>query len=250
MRNQSLVCSLVVIAVIGAGACAHDPLSKHDEIQVSLRYQGTTYELTQSLWITPFFHDGGRRLLLRSPPDEQVLLESPGGEPILPGAVEGVLPAGTKISVLRVSFPEEGWNRVTRPIIAPRDRPWLEFGLAGKSRCDNMPPCYVFVLPPDLKSQDAVFARVSEVLTDKPIDQEVAALPAADQHAVFTRQLGPGISPRGLELAFGPPLIRNIHGSETERLEDWTWQSEKKARVAHLKNGVVVSTEEQVLAAQ
>ena len=51
MRNQSLVCSLMVIgsAIVGAGACAHEPLSKHDEIQVSLRYQNATLELTQSM---------------------------------------------------------------------------------------------------------------------------------------------------------------------------------------------------------
>ncbi len=207
-------------------------------MQVDLRYRNMSFELAQSMFIVPFFDDDSRRLLLRVPPNEEILLETPKGAPILPGAVEGVLPAGTHVTVSKVSF-WGGWTQLTRPIVTPRDRPWVEMTVAGHPA----QPAFVLVLPPNLASSDAFFEKAAALLTDKPVDQEVASLPAADQEAVRTKKLVPGISARGLELAFGPPLRKDIHGDDTTRLEDWTWRSETMVRTAHLKDGVVASVD-------
>jgi hypothetical protein len=206
-------------------------------MQVNLRYQNVTFQLAQSLWIGPFFADGSRRLLSRMPPGEDILLETPEGKPMAPGAATGVLPAGTKVTVLRVSFPTT-WENVSRPIGTPRDEPWVELGIDGKSGPDA-----ILLLPPTLATVDAVFEEVSHYLSEKPIADEVAALSPADQHAIATKELAAGISERAVELSFGMPNFRHIYGEGTDRIEDWTWYTDTTIHSVHLKSGVVDSFE-------
>lgn len=206
-------------------------------MQVNLRYQNVTFELAQSLWVGPFFRDDSRRLLSRAPPGEDVLLQTPEGKPIPPGPATGVLPAGTKMTVLKVSFPTT-WDKVTRPLLTPRDQPWVELAVNGKAGADA-----ILLLPPGLSSLDAVFEEVSHYLSEKPVADEVATLPPADQHAISTRELAAGISQRAVELTLGMPNFRHVYGDGTSRIEDWTWYSDTTIRTVHLKNGVVDSFE-------
>lgn len=218
--------------------CSHTTLTDRERTEVVTRYRNAPYELAQSLWVTSFFRDDSRRLLLRVPPAEDVLLVTPKGEPILPGPVEGVIPAGTKVTVLRVTFPG-GWEEVSRALVTPRDRMWLELTVEGKPSTQ----IYVLVLPPDLRNGQAVLSYVSTFLSEQQVAKEVAALSPADRHAVETKELAVGLTPRGLELAFGKPLRRDIHGDGTVRVEEWTWKSDTTQRIAHLKDGLVERVE-------
>jgi hypothetical protein len=233
----SVVCALLL------SACSHTQLTDRERQEIVNRYRLSPYELAQSLWVTPFFRDDSKRLLLRVPPAEDILLVTPKGEPILPGPPEGVLPAGTKVVATRVTFPG-GWEDVSRALVTPRDRMWLELTVEGKPAGIT----YVLVLPPDLKNGPSVLHYVSSFLSEQQVAREVARLSPADQHAITTKELAAGTSARGLELAFGEPLRREIHGDGTTRLEDWTWRSDTMNRVAHLKDGVVESVETKALA--
>jgi hypothetical protein len=216
-------------------ACSHVQLSEREQMQVNLRYQNVTFQLAQSMWVGPFFRDDSRRLLSRMPPGEDVLLQTPEGKPIAPGPATGVLPAGTKMTVLRVSFPTS-WDKVTRPILTPRDQPWVELAVNGKAGADA-----ILLLSPGLPTLETVFEEVSHYLSEKPVQEEVAALPPADQRAVETKELAAGISQRAVELAFGMPNFRHVYGEGASRIEDWTWYTDTTIRSVHLKDGVLDS---------
>ena len=228
---------LVLSTAASLAGCATTGISDRDQMQVSLRYSNAHLELAQSMWVGPFWRDDSRRLLSVVRPGEDVMLVTPQGAPMSPGEPTGILPAGTKVTVLKVTF-ATGWEMTTRPLLTPRDRPWIALAVSGQPS-----PEYMLVLPPDPKNEDDVFAVVGKLLTDQPVDEEVAKLSPADQKAVTAKELVAGLSMRALELAFGPPLLRRIYGEKDGPAEEWTWQSDTTRQIAHLKNGVVASVE-------
>lgn len=238
MRKELAAC-LLAFASTAAFGCAHQELTDHERIQVSERFHGANLELAQSMWIAPFFRDDARRLLLRVPPDENIVMVTPEGKPMLPGAVMGVLPAGTHVTVLKVDFPG-GWQ--TLQILEPRDRPWVELAT------DKPEPAYVLLLPPDLKDEDDALKKISPLLTAQPLDHDIAALSDADRAAINTKILTPGITARAVELAWGPPLQRDekiaIKDGVKSENDEWTWRSDTQYRVVHITDGVLVSQEQ------
>lgn len=229
-----------LVLALAAAACATPTvLSSYQRSQVELRYKGQPRELKSSMYVAPFFRDASRRLLSLDPPGEVELLVTPEGKPIPPGDALEVLPAGTRVTVLDVAFPTR-WSTLTRPLMTPRDRPWLELAVEGRPTS----PAYVIPLRPDVKSDDDVAAELDKILSKEDVAARVKALPPPDQLAVRTKQLAVGLSTQALELAFGTPALRKIYGQGSSVAEDWTWKSDAGVvRSAHVKDGQVVSVE-------
>jgi hypothetical protein len=232
------VCFLTVLALAVSSGCATTQLSDHDRSQLSERYTSTSFELAHSMWVSAFFQDESHRLLSSAPPDEVELLDRPNGTPMIPGLVRSVLPAGTSVKVVHISF-STTWENLNRPVLTPRDRTWVELAVAGQAT----PPTFVLLIRPNVKNEGEVMEEIGKLLTDKPIDVEVKKLSDADRKAIATRELAAGLTSRALELMFGTPVLKRINGDGTTTLEDWTWRSDVAARTAHIKDGVVVSFE-------
>ncbi len=236
MRFSALIvaCSTLVLS----SGCVHYQLSSHEQTQVTLRVQGAPRQLARSLWVTPFFRDDSKRLLTGDRPEDVELLVTPAGAPISPGDIQEVLPAGTHVKVQTVSFPST-WENVSRPILTPRDRPWVELIVDGRPATT----LYVLVLRPDLKNEDDAIAEIGKWLTVDKLDEEIARLPVADQTAIRTRELVIGLSVRALELALSPPSLKRIYGDGAVRAEDWTWHTPQGDRIASVRDGLVAKVE-------
>jgi hypothetical protein len=220
-------------------ACATTQVPARDRMHVDLRYTNEVRQLRASVLVTPFFRDASRRLLLQQPPEETELLVTGRGAPISPGPVQEVLPAGTRMRVLKVRFPT-GWESFTRPLMTPRERTWVELTVEGR----GIDVAYTIAMRPDLKSEDEVVAEMDKWLTIDDVAAEVAQLPEADRKAVETRTASAGIHQRALELAFGPPLVRRIQGEGASVTEEWVWRSDLGTQhVASVVDGVVRSYE-------
>lgn len=230
---------ILTLGFLLASACATTQLSPRDRLHVELRFTNQPRELASSMFVAPFFRDDSRRLLSRQPPDELELLVTPRGKPVLPGEALELLPAGTRVTVVSVGFPT-AWEAFSRPLMTPRDRPWVELAVEGRP----VSPAYVLVLRPDVASEEEVAAELDKLLTRDDVAAEVLTLPAADQRAVRTRELAPGLTRRGLELAFGTPNLRRIYGDGVGVAEEWIWKSDLDVRrTAFLRDGVVLRVE-------
>lgn len=233
-------CAMLVTALAATG-CATTLMPERERLHSELLWKNESRELATSVWVSPFFRDGSRRLLTLDPPNEVELLVTPDGQPILPGEAIEVLPAGTRVTVLSVGFPTR-WASVARPLMTPRDQPWLELAVAGRS---SQTP-YVVVLPPEMKTQEEVSRVIGKWLAPVGVDDEVRALPAQDRTVIATKQLETGVSRRALELAFGSPNLRRVYGEGESVMEEWTWVSDlKQRRTAWLRDGVVERVEVQ-----
>ena len=236
MRPMSLRSASLLLLLC---SCATTSMSSRERLHVELRWKGEARELATSVWVAPFFRDDSRRLLTLDHPDEVELLVTPKGETIPPGEAIEVLPAGTRVTVLRVGFPT-GYEAVTRPLMTPRDQPWLELAVEG--RPSDQP--YVVVLPPEMTSDEEVTKQIEKWLARPGLAQEVSALPEIDRRVIATKQLEPGASRRALELAFGTPNTRKVFGEGESVAETWTWVSDLgQRRTAHVKDGVVARVE-------
>jgi hypothetical protein len=108
-----------LVLALFLSACATTQVSSRDQLHVDLRTKNQARQLKASVLVTPFFRDASRRLLLMQPPDETELMVTPRNEPISPGNVLEVLPAGTKVRVLAVRF-ATGWESFSPPPRSPR----------------------------------------------------------------------------------------------------------------------------------
>ena len=220
-------------------ACATTAVPGRERDQVNLALTNQVRQLSQSVLVTPFFRDATRRLLLTQPPDEVELVINPRGGRKSPGKVLEVLPAGTPVRILSIDYPT-WWTSLTRQLITPSERPWLEVAVEGRTAI----PAYVIALRPNLRSADESFDEILRFLTPDDVAGEVARLPETDRHAVQTRELTEGLTMRAVELAFGRPNLRDVRGDGTDVVEDWTYRSDAGVRrVLHFRGGVVAGLE-------
>ncbi|MFM2153027.1 MAG: hypothetical protein RL199_1462 [Pseudomonadota bacterium] len=220
-------------------ACATTAVPGRDRDQVNLALAGQVRQLAQSVVVAPFFRDATRRLLLTQPPAEVELVVNPRGGRKAPGEALEVLPAGTRVRVVTVDYPTV-WTALTRQLITPSERPWLELVVEERSPT----PSYVFALRPNLRSADESFDEILRFVTPDDVAGEVARLPGPEQHAVRTRELATGLSMRAVELAWGRPNLRDVRGDGTDVVEDWTWRSDAGVRrVVHFRAGLSTGVE-------
>jgi hypothetical protein len=164
---------------------------------------------------------------------------NPRGGRKSPGKVLEVLPAGTPVRILSIDYPT-WWTSLTRQLITPSERPWLEVAVEGRTAI----PAYVIALRPNLRSADESFDEILRFLTPDDVAGEVARLPETDRHAGQTRELTEGLTMRAVELAFGRPNLRDVRGDGTDVVEDWTYRSDAGVRrVLHFRGGVVAGLE-------
>jgi len=232
-----LGCSSLVLAL--TASCATVSLPEHARAAVESSLLNKPRQLAVSVWVAPFFHDASRRLVTVAPPDETDLVVTPRGEPIRPGAALEVLPAGTKVRVLRFDHPD-ALSLLQRPLVSPRECTWVELLVEGRGADVS----YVFVAPPDVDTEDELNAALAPLLTTNDVRAEVAALPALDRHAVLGKLALPGTGTRALELALGSPYYRKRFGDGSALVETWTFRSDARDREVRVKNGVVVEVVE------
>lgn len=170
--------------------------------------------LRVAVYVGPFFGDGSRVLLSDRPISELSLLESPGGQPILPPAPTRILPPGTPVFVDSVQFPT-GTIVWSRPVTTPRYNPWLLASVEGERR-----PA-VLVLSSESQSADDVVAEVGRVLTADDPTPIFAALPEPVRDAIREKALVEGMTRQAVAMAWGYP--DRIVMDRPTQAEEWFW---------------------------
>jgi len=231
--------AILSVTLLLSTACATTAVPRRDRTHVNLALTNQSRQLAQSMLVAPFFRDATRRLLLTQPPEEVELVVNPRGGRKSPGDLLEVLPAGTPVRILTVDYPTP-WVALTRQLITPSERPWLEMAVDGRP----VEPAYVVALRPDLKTADESFDEILKFLTPDDVAAEVAALDEAGREAVRTRELGPGLAMRTVELAWGRPNLRDVRGDGQDVVESWTWTSDAGVRrTVRFKGGISTGVE-------
>ena len=162
--------------------------------------------------------------LLGGPLEEQ--------EPRWPGRSEGILPAGTPVQLLDVSFPGAEANAV-RPEGTPRDQVWLRLGLPGGSTA-------ILPLPDRARSQQEFWGAVGQWVSRLDPALQTAGWNDAVIEAVRSRHTVIEMPETAVVAAWGPPIRREQRFEAGARRETWTWPG--GARKAEFLDGQLVES--------
>jgi hypothetical protein len=213
MRRLAAPASLALLALLASCATPSLLPAEGRETVVRALSRQPRY-LRVAVYVGPFFGDGSRVLLSDRPISELSLLESSGGQPILPPAPTRILPPGTPVFVDSVQFPT-GATLWSRPVTTPRYNPWLLASVEGERR-----PA-VLVLSSESRSAEDVVAEVGRVLTADDPTTILAALPESVRDAIREKALVEGMTRQAAAMAWGFP-DRIVMDRPTQS-EEWFW---------------------------
>jgi hypothetical protein len=193
--------------------------------------------LKHSSYLTPFFGDASKRLLTPYPSDEVRLLNDTKGNPINPGPVQALLPAGTKVHVLKVEFPT-AWVMAERVLYSPRMQPWVYLDVEGAP----LGPPVILVLPPQLKTKEDVRAELDRHLLDNNPAPRIAKFQPRFQEALKQKKVLEYMPEAAVELSWGPPesIRRTLDGQQVN--QEWIYPGGK--RRVFITDGLVTRVEE------
>jgi hypothetical protein len=192
--------------------------------------------LRVSFYLTPFFGDASKRFLTPLPPDEVHLLEHPNGEPVNPGPVEKMLPAGTPARILKVEFPT-AWVIAERIVYTPRHHPWVFLEVDGEPK--DKP--FIVVLRPQLKSHQEFVSELERFVSTQDPKVLLEQFSEPVREAIKTKNALVDMPADALEMAWGYPERKNVTYDQSVREEKWLYPGQK--RVAYLNDGRVVRVE-------
>lgn len=232
MHRFSTGCLLVLVAFI-SGCPSHTLLSKKDQEKIQVQYGEKTYFLKQSFFVGPFFAYDDRHFISERAFDERILIQSPGGDPILPCEPTGVLSMGTRVKVRAIEFPTSG-AMASRKLKSPRHFTWVLLDVEGQPA--EKP--YVLVLTQEFKKISEFKSSLGDYLLSEDPRLEFATCGPEELNAIDTKSLVKGMRADALLRSRGHPdrITRKfVEGVRTER---WQYTSE---RVVVLKEGRVDS---------
>jgi uncharacterized protein YodC (DUF2158 family) len=210
MRRLAAAASLALLA-----SCAPTSLLPAEGRETVIRSLSRQPRyLRVAVYVGPFFGDASRVLLSDRVVSELSVLESPGGQPILPGAPTRILPPGTPVFVDSVQFPT-GATLWSRPLTTPRYNPWLLASVEG------VPQRGVLVLSAESQTAEDVLAEVGRVLTPDDPTPIYAALPDSVREAIREKALVEGMNRQSVAMAWGYP--DRIVMDRPSQAEEWFW---------------------------
>ncbi len=234
LRFGSTFCALM----LASGCATYTRLPQEDRLSLQRDLTGKHSEkfLRLSYYVTPFFGDASKRLLTPVPPEQVRLLNQPSGTPINPGPVEKILPAGTRVRILKVEFPT-AWVTAERILYTPRTQPWIYLEAAGSAEILPL----ILVLRPGIDSNEEFVAELERYLSNLDPAPILARWSETVRQAVRTKTAIVDMPAEALEMAWGYPDLKRISFFDSVKNEQWTYPDGQ--RVAFLADGRVARLE-------
>ncbi|MBN2496622.1 MAG: hypothetical protein JXR96_18680 [Deltaproteobacteria bacterium] len=215
---------LGLAGLLALAACpSHTLLSLADQQAIQTSHCGKTRFLKQSFFVGPFFTYDDRLFISERGFDERVLVESPGGDPILPEKPSGVLPMGSRVRIREIEFPTSSAIS-DRKLKSPRHFVWVSLELAG----GETPKPYVLVLTQELRSPADFDSALGTVLLDKDPRADFASRLPEVLEAIDRKTLVKGMRADALMRSRGYPDKITREVIKGARVEHWLYTPSRK----------------------
>ncbi|MCI0572481.1 MAG: hypothetical protein L0Y66_17130 [Myxococcaceae bacterium] len=232
--RRTTTSGLLALALLTTGCATFTTLEPETRTRLEKQFTeaSTPRYLRQSLYVTPFFGDGSKRLLTPVLPEDVRLLNDLTGKPINPGPVEAVAPAGSRVRVKSVEFPTS-FAVAERLVTTPRTETWVYLQVQGVKGETPL----ILVLPEEVRTEAEFSANLERYLTTEDPSSVLTAFSAPVREAVLAKRAVPGMSEQALTMSWGPParVQRAFQGGV--RVE--TWEFPGGRRKAKLQDGRV-----------
>ena len=230
MRTGPIL-GFLVLLVLAPGCPSHTRLTVQDQEKIHSRYTKKPLFLRQSFFVGPFFAYDDRLYISDRAFDELVLIQSPGGDPILPCEPTGVLPMGTRVTIREIEFPT-GSAMASRKLKSPRHFTWVMLDIEDQP---SKKP-FTLVLTLEFKTIKEFENSLAAYLVPKDPRQDFGSTTADILDAIDHKTLIKGMDAGALRRSRGRPdrITRKfIEGVKTER---WQYAPD---RIVTLKEDLV-----------
>jgi len=143
-------------------------------------------------------------------------MEDTEGNPVSPGEVEALLPAGTPVRILKVEFPTSLAIGGRTPY-SPRTRPWVYVATP------HSPKPFILVLRSVFKNAEDFQAELNRYLTPLNLSSRMEAFSKDEKTAIHTKEALLGIGAEALEMALGYPESKTWLFEGEQKTETWHW---------------------------
>jgi hypothetical protein len=206
---------LLLLAGFIQGCPAHTLLTKQDQEKIQASHAQKAYFLKQSFFVGPFFAYDDRNYISERAFDERVLIQSPGGDPILPCEPTGVLSMGTRVTVRQIEFPTSS-AMASRKLKSPRHFTWVLLDVDGQP--SEKP--YVLVLTQEFKKIQEFESSLKDYLLTEDPRKQFSTYAPEEITAIDKKTLIKGMHADALLRSRGHPdrITRKfVEGVKTER---------------------------------
>lgn len=201
--------ALALLLLLGAlASCAsYTVLSAGERGAVDEAHTGELLFLKQSMYAGRFYDDDRYRLLHPRRFSELTYLLNAEGEPILPPPSDEIIPAGTRVRVEKIEWPE-GDAVFRRPLYTPRYTTWIFLRVArerGSSTTIERSERHIVLLPGGISDQETFEQWFSASLTATDPNPWMLGLSEAQQAAIEQKKPLEGMNYEALTAALGFP---------------------------------------------
>ncbi|MFL5318013.1 MAG: hypothetical protein ACJ790_00050 [Myxococcaceae bacterium] len=222
MRRLSAL--LVLCAVSSCASYTALAPSDREQIERDLSAKEADQYLKLSFYVAPFFGDASKKLLSDVPSEEVRLLNDTKGQPIDPGPVEKIFPAGKRVKVLKVEFPTS-WAVTERIVYTPRTQPWVYLAVEGET--NDLP--YILVLRAGIKTREEFYGELQRYLVHDDPKAKLDGFSPGVREAIAKKEAVAEMPAEALEMAWGYPETKKVTFEEQVRKEEWSWPGKKRS---------------------
>jgi hypothetical protein len=246
MRVRPLVApalqALVVVAaaaLLPAGCPSYTIIPDAARVRLDEQHTGELLFLKQSLYAGRFYDDDRYRLVHPRRFEELTYLRDAEGEPILPPPADEIIPAGTRVRVERLEWPD-GEAVFRRPLFTPRYTTWIFLRVARDRGADvtvERKERHILLLPGGLHDEATFEEWFDASLSEQDPNPWLLSLPEEQRVAIEQKKPAKGMSYEALTTSLGFP---DRLGRETR--DDHTVETASYgALTVELTDGIVTS---------
>ncbi len=246
MRTLSLTSSLLMLSSVllsaVAGCQSYTVIPDEGRARLDEAHQGELLYVKQSLYAGRFYDDDRYRLLHARRFEELTYLLDAEGQPIPPPPANEIVPAGTRVRVERIEWPD-GDAVFRRPIYTPRYTTWIFLRVAsapGEDVTFERSERHIMLLPGGISDEATFNEWFDSALTRTNPNPWLRSLPDVQRVAIARKEPTVGMTYEALTSAMGFP-DRITHGVDSVEHGDIEVAQYGALRV-QLKDGLVIGT--------
>ena len=201
------LCCLAVFTTV-SGACASYVVVGDDaRVRIDEQHNGELLYLKQSMYAGRFYDDDRYRLLHPRRFEELTYLLTAEGEPIAPPPADEIVPAGTRVRVEKIDWPDAA-AVFRRPLYTPRYTTWVYLRVARERGSDTTierSERHILLLPAGISDQETFDQWFTASLSSQDNNPWLLALPESHQRGIEQKKAATGMTYQELTAALGFP---------------------------------------------
>ncbi len=230
---------VLLVFLVGAVSCANaSVIDDGAQRRINAAHEGELLFVKQSLYAGDFYDDDRYRLVHTRRFEELTYLLNAEGEPITPPPATEIIPAGTRVRVERIEWPD-GDAVFRRPLYTPRYTTWIFLRVArgvGSGVTMERSERHIMLLPGGLDDEETFESWFQAALTPTDPTPWLNSLDVRQREAIANKRPAQGMSYEALTASLGfPDRITEGKDDDGRLVEVGIWG----ATSVVLKDGIV-----------